>query len=1188
MTPVRSLPDLARTARSVLRRIGQWLLPLAVIAGLAISQAAPAQAATYWQLLGSSNTVNALALDSGGNLYVGGKVAPYNISKWDGSAWQGLGAANQNVLAVAYHDATGTLYAGGFFTAVDGVSAPYIARRNGSAWSSLGSGMSYAVHALELDAGGALYAGGDFVTAGGIAADHVARWNGSAWQALGSGLNNAVYALETDAGGNLYAGGSFSYSDSLSAARIARWNGSAWSALGSGMNNNVMALAYDNASGTLYAGGYFTTAGGGAANYIAKWNGSTWQPLGSGMNGTVLALALDADGNLYAGGAFTTAGEVPAMRVAKWDGAQWSAVGASTFDYSVRALAHHHTSNNLYAGGDFSGRVARLADDSDITPPTNPAATMAGVTSGEWTGNGNPLFSLSGAADAGAGVAGYYWYFGPDSAGEPAAWTTSATLDLAPVSDGTNYLRVKTQDMVGNFSTPQTVFIFRYDATPPTLPGPASETHGAASGTWQGAVNAPAFTWGAASDALSAVSYDVYFGADPDGTTVTAATGAPAYSPGPQATGTRYLRVRSKDEAGNTSAWTAPFTFRYDGTPPAAPGAATEAGGATSGTWQSAVCQPQFTWEAVADAESGTAGYDIYFGLAENGTAVVTTTASAAYAPGDYCNSDGTYYLRARSVDAVGNTSGWATLFTFRFDGMQPNQPTAEAAGVTSGAWQNTINDPVFTLSASDWQSGIAGYKVCWSTSLGCAPTDFQASDTYSPGPVATGEYFLTVVAVDNVGHASTPWTYLFFFDGTPPAPPGPAIDQSGSASGVWQKTTAAPAFRWPDGAEVGSGLTGFDVYFGPDPNGTGATHFNGLVYSPGAQADGAYYLRARSKDLAGNTSAWTTLYVFNYDATPPGLPGNAADSQGSISGAWQDAVSAPEFTWLDSVDPLSGLAGYRVYWGADPSGTTVITTTAGAAFAPGAQAEGARYLRACAVDAAGNASAWTTLFVFQYDASPPAFAPGYTALADGGVISGTWGADSGLAFTWEASDAGQGVDHYQVYFGPDPAGTTVMASPTAAEHAYTATMAEPGLNYLRLRAVDALGHASNWITAFMVGYDPEAPAAPTEATPPAGVQDGVPQSAVNAPAFTWSGAADAGSGVAGYRVYFGPDPNGAPTTPVAAASYNAPAVGSGTYYLRVVTVDQAGNASAPETLFTFVYVAPPTMWTVHLPLIRR
>jgi hypothetical protein len=138
---------------------------------------------------GGLTVASALAFDGSGNLYVGGffstagGVAMNNVARWNGSAWSALGTgiSYRAVHALAI-DGSGNLYAGGEFTAAGGVAANYVARWDGSAWSALGSGMSFGsgtpctVHALVSDASGTLYAGGYFNTAGGVLVNYVARW----------------------------------------------------------------------------------------------------------------------------------------------------------------------------------------------------------------------------------------------------------------------------------------------------------------------------------------------------------------------------------------------------------------------------------------------------------------------------------------------------------------------------------------------------------------------------------------------------------------------------------------------------------------------------------------------------------------------------------------------------------------------------------------------------------------------------------------------------------------------------------------------------------------------------------------------------------------------------------------------------------------------------------------------------
>lgn len=88
-------------------------------------------------------------------------------------------------------------------------------------------------------------------------------------------------------------------------------------------------------------------------------------------------------------------------------------------------------------------------------------------------------------------------------------------------------------------------------------------------------------------------------------------------------------------------------------------------------------------------------------------------------------------------------------------------------------------------------------------------------------------------------------------------------------------------------------------------------------------------------------------------------------------------------------------------------------------------------------------------------------------------------------------------------------------------------------------------------------------------------------------PYFSWSGASDAESSVAGYYVYFGvnnaADPETVGEYQTDSDYISTRSLATGTYYLRIQTKDTAGNISAASTLFTYIYngISPAQSLTV-------
>jgi N-acetylneuraminic acid mutarotase len=394
-------------------------------------------------------SVSALAVDEQGRVYVGGDftqaggVSARSVARFDPAtnSWSALGTGANNGVSGSVNalaiDGQGRVYVGGRFPQAGEVSANNVARFDPQAnsWSALGTGSSngvsvrspispaLGVSALAVDGQGRVYVGGRFAEAGGVSASSVARFNPAtnSWSALGtgggSGTNDIVRALAVDGQGRVYVGGLFTQAGGVSANSVARFDPAtnSWSTLGTGANNGVTitilgipglplppdfvlpgivgALAVDG-QGNVYVGGFFTRAGGVSANSVARFNPATnsWSALGTGSsNGvsgsrnpilpipSVSALAVDGQGRVYVGGDFTEAGGVSARSVARFNPAtnSWSALGTGANNGvsgdetplsgpSVSALAVDGQ-GRVYVGGRFTragevsaNRVARF------------------------------------------------------------------------------------------------------------------------------------------------------------------------------------------------------------------------------------------------------------------------------------------------------------------------------------------------------------------------------------------------------------------------------------------------------------------------------------------------------------------------------------------------------------------------------------------------------------------------------------------------------------------------------------------------------------------------------------------------------------------------------------------------------------------------------------------------------------
>ncbi len=347
--------------------------------------------------VGTISSVQALAFDSNGSLYVGGnfesalnettEIFVNSIAKWNGVSWSALGngvSASSYIpqcYIIAPHPSNGTLYAGGLFDFADNIpNTRSIALWNGTSWSALGTGLQgsfTSVNSIAIASNGDVYVGGFFITAGGVSGtQNIAKWDGTSWSPLGTGLNATCRTLVIGPDGSLYAGGDFTNAGGSGANNLARWTGSAWTSVGTSPNGSVNELVF-GPDGALYAAGTFETVGGlltvgKIAKCINPVSSPTWSKLATGLNAQILAIQFGSDGTLYAGGQFTDIGGSfgsTLLYVAKWNGTSWSSLESGIGVNNIcTSLAIQ--SNTLYIGGTFSSSVPSVPNTRSIVKYT--------------------------------------------------------------------------------------------------------------------------------------------------------------------------------------------------------------------------------------------------------------------------------------------------------------------------------------------------------------------------------------------------------------------------------------------------------------------------------------------------------------------------------------------------------------------------------------------------------------------------------------------------------------------------------------------------------------------------------------------------------------------------------------------------------------------------------------------------
>ncbi len=273
------------------------------------------------------------------------------------------------------------------------------------------------------------------------------------------------------------------------------------------------------------------------------------------------------------------------------------------------------------------------------------------------------------------------------------------------------------------------------------------------------------------------------------------------------------------------------------------------------------------------------------------GSSVGTTTADGtgnwtkAYS-GASPLADGTIQITAQSTDAAGNTSPASTALSVTVDTSAPAAPVVSSItsdSGTNGADQIT-NDQ--TLSFNGTAEANASIELFINaTSIGSTTADVSGnfSFDYSATPLVDATYAITAKATDAAGNTSAESSaFGVTVDTSAPSVPVPtriSVDSGVSSTDLLTNDNTL-AFHgtadansivevFIDGTSIGTSTT----------DGSGEwTHLHVFTNLP----DASYSVTAKASDLAGNTSAESTVLIVTVDtslATPSFSPAdNATD----------------------------------------------------------------------------------------------------------------------------------------------------------------------------------------------------------------------------------------------------------------------------------------------------------------------
>ncbi len=641
--------------------------------------------------------------------------------------------------------------------------------------------------------------------------------------------------------------------------------------------------------------------------------------------------------------------------------------------------------------GNPSSCSAALTYVEDSTAPETQIDSSPQALSSSATAS----FSFSGTDTGGSGVASFQCRL--DSS-EAAAWAACASpKSYSALAAGSHKFEVRAIDHSGNTDATPASFSWTVDTTAPNTTitqNPAALVGSAAAefkfngddGTGTGVAS-----FQCRLDSSEAAAW-------------VACSSPKSYSA--LADGSHKFEVRAIDQAGNTDASPASFTWTVDTTAPNTTITQNPAALVASGA-------AEFKFNGDDGTGSGVASFQCR----------IDSTQAAAWAscssPKSYTGlADGSHSFEVRAIDQAANTDGTPASFSWTVD------TTAPVVSIDSGP-SGLTNDPTptFTFSSEPGASfecsidtGTPDYGAC------------SGNGTHTPAtPLADGPYTFRVRATDAAGNPGSA-TQNFTLDTA--APDAPELTATVPASPA--NNNSPEIFG---SAEAGSTVRLFitnDCSGDPLATGTAAELAAGISVS--VSDDSLTRFRATTTSSIGNPSPCSAALTYVEDSTAP-------ETQIDTGPSGQSGSSSASFGFSGTDTGGSGVASFQCRidsseaadWGSCSSPKSYSSLI-----------DGSHTFEVRAIDQAGNIEATPASSTWTVDTTPPVVSidSGPSGVTNDATPTFTFSSEPGLAF--ECS-----IDTGSPSFGPcSGIGTHTPSSPLA-DGPYT----------FRVRTADAAGN---------------------------------------------------------------------------------------------------------------------------------